>query len=185
MLELSSPDHGGQNPLDGLLGIFLLSEVLHDGVVRHLAADCEPLLQLLLNFVLEVLIFLGGETFSSRQVPRLSCGQSRDLKNIELTRQNSEQFSYLEDPDGFIHMGVGGEWFELHLGETLADPHHGLQLSDSDGDGEPLVSLLLQLLVGVPHQNIFVLKLLRCPLLQSWPTARSEILRMTRSSLEC
>ena len=74
-------------------------------------------------------------------------------------------------------MSVGGEGFELHLGETLADPDHGLQLPDSDGDGEPLVALLLQLLVGVPHQNIFVLQLLRGRLLQPGTTARPEILK--------
>ena len=73
MLEFPSPDHGGQNPLDCLLGIFLLSEVLHDGVVRHLAADGESFLQLLLNFVLKVLIFLSCETLGSRQVTRLGC----------------------------------------------------------------------------------------------------------------
>ena len=84
VLELPSPDHGGQNPLDGLLGIFLLSEVLHDGVVRHLAADCEPFLQLLLNFVLEVLIFLGGETFGSRQVTRLGSRQRGDLEHDKI-----------------------------------------------------------------------------------------------------
>ena len=58
---------------------------------------------------------------------------------------------YLENSDGFIHMSISGKWFELHLGETLADPDDGLQLSDSDGDRQPLLSLLLYLSVGVSH----------------------------------
>ena len=84
MLQLPSPDHGGQDPLDGSLGIFLLSEVLHDGVVRHLAPDGESFLQLLLNFVLKVLIFLSGESFSSRKVTRLGSRQCGDLKQVGL-----------------------------------------------------------------------------------------------------
>ena len=95
MLELPSPDHGGQNPLDSSLRIFLLSEVLHDGVVRHLAADGESLLQLLLNFVLKVLILLGCETFSSRKVSGLSCRQRGDLEHVEMETPVLEQLNIL------------------------------------------------------------------------------------------
>ena len=82
MLQLPPPDHGGQDPLDSSLRIFLLSEVLHDGVVRHLAADSESFLEILLNFVLKVLVFLRGESFRSSQVTRLGCGERGDLQSV-------------------------------------------------------------------------------------------------------
>ena len=49
VLQLPSPDHGGQHLLHLALGILLLLKVRDDGVLRDLGSDWEALLQLLLN----------------------------------------------------------------------------------------------------------------------------------------
>ena len=49
VLQLPSPDHGGQHLLHLPLRILLLLKVRDDGVLRDLGSDWEPLLQLLFN----------------------------------------------------------------------------------------------------------------------------------------
>ena len=75
MLQLPPPDHRGQHPLHRLLGVLLLSKVLHDGVVGHLASDGEPFLELTLYLEQELLILLSGESLGSREIPRLGSGE--------------------------------------------------------------------------------------------------------------
>ena len=80
-------------------------------------------------------------------------------------------------------MGVRGEGLELHLGQALADPDDGLELPDGDGDGEPLLPLLLNLAIGVPHEDVLVLQLLGSVLLETRAAARPEKKLIVRAQL--
>ena len=63
----------------------------------------------------------------------------------ELEPHQRSQIVHLEKSQSFLDVGVGDERLECHLGEALGDPHHRLQLPHSDGDGQPLLTLLLHL----------------------------------------
>ena len=59
MLQLAPSDHEVDDFLDDLLRVLLLGKVLQDGVLRHLGADSEPALELLLHSVEELLVLVG------------------------------------------------------------------------------------------------------------------------------
>ena len=59
MLQLAPSDHEVDDFLDDLLGVLLLGKVLQDGVLRHLGANGEPALELLLHSVEELLVLVG------------------------------------------------------------------------------------------------------------------------------
>ena len=81
VLELLSPHHGLQDPLDGPLRVLLLGEVLEDGVHRDLRPDSKALLQLLFDAEDGLLVLLGGETFSPGQIAGHGGRQSRNLNS--------------------------------------------------------------------------------------------------------
>ena len=106
----------------------------------------------------------------------------------ELEPYQNDQIAHLEKSQSFLDVGVGDERLECHLGEALGDPHHRLQLPHSDGDGQPLLTLLLHLeknrpqemlqnypesylAARVPHQHIAVLQFLGSLPGQPWATA--------------
>ena len=62
MLDLASSEHHVQHFHDGAFVVLLLDEVLDDGVLGDLRADHEAPLQLLLDEIQLLLIFLSRET---------------------------------------------------------------------------------------------------------------------------
>ena len=79
-MEFSPSNHEMQDFVDDFFGILLSGKVLQDGVLGHLRADGEPLLQLLLHPVEQLLVLGGGEALGSRQTSRHGSVQSRHLE---------------------------------------------------------------------------------------------------------
>ena len=85
---------------------------------------------------------------------------------------------YLENPQSFLHIGICDKRLQGHLCQALGDPDHSFQLPDGDGDGKPLLPLLLHLTAGVPHQDVAVFQFLGSLLSQPWATSSPIVIML-------